>query len=396
MNRFFISTPLGFEQTTLEEVQKFWPILLGRNAQPHSEPMPAMTLCSGGIELEADLFLVLQLNFFLKTANRILLRLSEFRVRDFPKFYQKINTLPWAEYFAHANVKIEVAAQKSRLNNEKRLLEIAMQSLKEGLKKSEDEPCGSIYIRLFDDVCTLSVDTTGEHLHKRGWSVLKGEAPLRETIASFMLLRMLKVGRPSRPGSLTLIDPMMGAGTLLTEAMSLEFGQFSRPFAFQNWVKVPKFFISPSFLFNYKSVPNPHFQNFIGFDISERMVLTAQKNFDALERQKQLQQKKLFKSLTAEFRHANSLELPSQTRIANWLVVNPPYGERLEKGEKMGLSALAKEYCRIFSPEKISIIFPENEKIQSPPKGYSVIDEAKINNGGIRCRLTILEAQIKA
>jgi putative N6-adenine-specific DNA methylase len=393
LNRFFISTPIGFEQTTCEEVQRIWPSLLGRNAQVHNEPMPSISLCPGGIEFEADLFIVLQLNFFLKTANRILLRLSEFRVRDFPKLYQKLSDLEWGSYFSHAGVNIEVAAQKSRLNNEKRILEIAKQSLTECLKISEQDSCGSIYIRLFDDHCTVSIDTTGEHLHKRGWSILKGEAPLRETIASFILLRMLRSGRAPSSDFLTLIDPMMGSGTLLTEAMSLDFGHFFRPFAFQQWVNVPKFFLSPSFSFNYKGRSNPYFNEFLGFDISEKMVQAAQKNFDELERLKQLQQKKIFQGTTSEFRIENSLVLPPWSGNANWLVVNPPYGERLEKDEKKGLMGIAKEYCQTFSPEKIAIIFPEKEKIHSPPKGYLIVDETKINNGGIRCLLTILERQ---
>ena len=74
MSRFFISTPLDIEQVTLQEMQEVWPYLLGKDAQVHSLPFPEVQIHSGGLEFEADLITGIQLNFFLKTANRVLLR----------------------------------------------------------------------------------------------------------------------------------------------------------------------------------------------------------------------------------------------------------------------------------------------------------------------------------
>ena len=384
---------MGFEQTTAQEVLHCWTLLLGRDARPQTEPSPKIEIHPGGIEFEADLFVGLQLNFFLKTANRILVRLAEFRVRDFPKFYQKMKSLPWSDYFEHGRVEFEIAAQKSRLNNEKRLGEISAEILSEHFgKQLGSETCGAVYIRMFDDVCTVSVDSTGEHLHKRGWSTLKGEAPLRETIAAFILLKMLNSGRESKSNTITLIDPMVGSGTFLTEARAIGFGQFSGPVAFQKWKKAPKLFLSSSFSFNYKLPLEAKFQKFLGFDISDKMAAIAQKNFEEVERQVQMHQKKEFVKADVRFVTENSLDLVDWPHEKNWLIVNPPYGERLDNS--LSLQKLTTQYCHIFCPEKMGVIFPETQKIQKAPANYSVLEEIKINNGGIRCLLTILQRSL--
>jgi len=106
----------------------------------------------------------------------------------------------------------------------------------------------SIYIRVEDDNCTISLDTTGEHLHKRGWSILKGEAPLRETISAYLLKETIGDASAAELSQVVLCDPMMGSGTILTEARSLWQGQFQRDFAFKHWKKVPKLLLSPSFI----------------------------------------------------------------------------------------------------------------------------------------------------
>jgi putative N6-adenine-specific DNA methylase len=131
MNKFFVSTPLGFENTALTEMKEVWPYLLGKDAKTHALPFPEIEVHQGGLEFETDLFAALQLNFFLKTANRVLLRMTSFRTKDLPKFYQKFKSLPWKEYLPHGHVEWEVAAQKSRLNNEKRLQESAEKALSE-------------------------------------------------------------------------------------------------------------------------------------------------------------------------------------------------------------------------------------------------------------------------
>ncbi|MBO9665620.1 MAG: RNA methyltransferase [Bdellovibrio sp.] len=392
MNKFFVSTPLGFENTALLEMKEVWPYLLGKDSKTHSLPFPEVEIHQGGLEFETEMFQALQLNFFLKTANRVLLRMTSFRTKDLPKFYQKFKSLPWKEYLAHGHVEWEVAAQKSRLNNEKRLQESAEKALSEIFAGQKGEkPCASIYIRMDDDLCTISLDSTGEHLHKRGWSVLKGEAPMRETIAAELLREMIGEATPAEVAQVTVVDPMMGSGTFLTEARSLWAGQFQREFAFKEWKKCPKLFLSPSFSLNYEMSSKAPFKAVLGFDINPDMVPAATKNFEEVERQLKTYQRDAFQSLPHKFLHQDSLkgaDLGGATPV--WMVVNPPYGERLPVAGKGGLKALAGELCRLYGPQKLGILYPEKERVSSIPEGYTLEKEVKINNGGLRCLFTIL------
>ncbi|WP_413584562.1 THUMP domain-containing class I SAM-dependent RNA methyltransferase [Bdellovibrio sp. HCB274] len=392
MNRFFVSTPIGFENTALMEMKEVWPYLLGKDSKTHSLSFPEVTVHMGGLEFETELFQALQLNFFLKTANRVLLRMTSFRTKDLPKFYQKFKSLPWKEYLHHGNVDWQVAAQKSRLNNEKRLQESAEKALSEVFAGNMGAtPCASIYIRMEDDLCTISLDATGEHLHKRGWSVLKGEAPMRETIAAELLREMIGEATPAEVSSVNLCDPMMGSGTFLTEARALWAGQFQRDYAFKNWKKCPKLFLSPSFAFNYEFPVRAPFKTLIGMDINPEMPDIATKNFQEVEAQLKAYQRSEFQSQDFKFQVQDALN-PKVTDLPEslWMVVNPPYGERLPVSGKGGLKTLAAELCRLYKPLKLGILYPEKDKVQPAPNGYKIEKELKINNGGIRCLFTIL------
>ena len=382
-------------------MKECWPYLLSKDAKPHTLPFPEVQILTGGLEFETDLFAALQLNFFLKTANRILLRMTSFRTKDLPKFYQKFKALPWHEYLTHSHVEWEVAAQKSRLNNEKRLQESAEKALQEifasnksSSASSSTTSCGSIYIRMEDDLCTISLDSTGEHLHKRGWSVLKGEAPLRETTAAFLLRTMMGETAPAELRQITLADPMMGSGTFLTEARSLWQGQFQREFAFQKWKKTPKLFQSSTFIYNYDLPPSKIFKSLIGLDIEEKMMKVAQANFDEVEKQIQAQEKNRFQKMPLTLHHQDSLATFSAKLLAHsaplWMIVNPPYGERLSGDQVGGLKKMAQSLCQIYAPQKLGILYPERERLSGPPAGYKIDNEVKINNGGLRCLYTLL------
>ncbi|WII73820.1 RNA methyltransferase [Bdellovibrio sp. 22V] len=391
MNRFFVSTPLDFEENALLEMKEIWPYLLGKDAKTHTLPFPEVDVVQGGLEFETDLFAALQLNFFMKTANRVLLRMTSFKTRDLPKFYQKFKSLPWREYLPHAHVEWEVAAQKSRLNNEKRLQESAEKALREIFgEPKEATPCGAIYIRLDDDLCTISLDSTGEHLHKRGWSVLKGEAPLRETIAAYLLRAMIDQATPAELSQVTLLDPMMGSGTFLCEARGLWSGHFARPYSFQKWKKAPKLFLSPSFALNYELPVRNIFRRYIGFDVNADMLPAAEKNFAEVERQLREVQRDLFQKAEHLFKQQDALTGEFSSDSPLWMVVNPPYGERLPVAGKGGVRALAQVLCERYKPHKLGILYPDKERVTPVPEGYQVLKEHKINNGGLRCLFTIL------
>lgn len=392
MNTFFVSTPLGFEEATLAEMKAVWPYLLAKDSKKHDLPFPEVKVLQGGIEFQAELFTGLQFNFFLKTASRILLRMAVFKARDLPKFYGKMRALPWLDFLAHANVEWEVAAQKSRINNEKRLQDAASEALNDIFKDVQGPtPCGSIYIRMVDDNCTISLDTTGEHLHKRGATILKGEAPLRETIAAFLLNAMIENETPADLEKITLMDPMVGSGTFLTEGRTMGAGQFTRKFAFQDWKRAPKLFLSPAFAFNYELPVRKGFAAYKGNDIDPKMKEVVEKNFAEVEHQLAAYQRKSFVKTDLSVATVDSLKNLEKSVTPTWMIVNPPYGERLDKAAGgMKINELAERLCKFGTPQKLGILFPENLPLTVAPIGFKVLKEIKINNGGIRCLFTVL------
>ena len=391
MSQFFISTPIGAEANCLQEMKFFWPLLLGKDARPHVEPFPEVQVHEGGLEFTADVFIALQFNFFLKTANRLLMRLDSFRVRDLPKFYNRLQGLPWKDYLQSGDVEWEISAQKSRLNNEKRLLESAEaalakifpQKLRGGFQQK-------IFIRMFDDLCTISLDSSGEHLHKRGWGVLKGEAPLRETLASFLLNQLKGDAGLEQIQKVHLLDPMTGSGTFLTEARATYFGNFQRAYSFQAWPKGPKLFKMPAFAANYKfSVPET-FASFNGIEISEKMTKAAEENWKSLEAILSQTSKGQFKAAPVRWHQADALESPVQMPQPVWMILNPPYGERIAS-DTFTTGELLEKLCLNYGPSRLGVLLPEKEALKQAPLGYRQIKQIKVNNGGIRCLFRILE-----
>lgn len=387
--KFFISTPLDFESLTAEELQKVWSHLLEKDGRPTSEPLPKLQVVEGGVELETSLFLGVQLNFFLKTANRILLRLAEFKARDLPKFYQKVAVIPWAEYLKSSDIEWNVSAQGSRLNNEKRLTESADKALREKLPFREGIARQKIFVRMVDDFCTISLDTSGEHLHKRGWMNLRGEAPLRETWAAILLQELI---RGEDTSEATLVDPMVGSGSFLLEARSWGFPNFERKYAFLEWANCPKLFLSPSFVFNYKTLAvKPLFKALQGFDLNPQMESVVLGNYEALQGQMRRFYRAAHVEVPLSFKLANSLELEGPPQMGGgYLIVNPPYGERLS-GVEGGMEKAVPVLVRNFAPRKLGILLPSSSKIKAP-KGYQVVKSIRVNNGGIRCLFTIMTA----
>lgn len=385
--RFFIATPLGFEESVREELLALWPQLLTKSAQPLQEPVPEIKILKGGLEIECDLFIGVQWNFFLKSANRVLLRVAEFKAKDLPTFYNQFKKVPWREYFTHSQIEISVAAQTSRVNNEKRLLASAQAVFTEIFGPSEREGMqAGVFIRMERDLCTVSVDTTGEHLHKRGWGQFKGEAPLRETLAAFMLTQMLHFDS-GRTG-ITLVDPMMGSGTYLYEAAGWNRGHFARSYAFQAWPKAPKLFLAERFHLNYKTLRPQPFQKLLGMDLSEKMVSAAKQNLEQVQRAPGSEK---LPTCAAHLQQGDALSgevlLPTQA----WMIVNPPYGERLEEAS-LTLQDLVRTLTERYRPELLGVLYPEaGSVLKSLPHGR-VVKQIKINNGGIRCLFTILAA----
>ncbi len=151
-------------------------------------------------------------------ANHLLLRVADpFDVRRFDKLVRKTAALPWAELLPpQARVRVRAVCRKSRLYHS----EAVAQRVAAGIAKAigdaaADGPELGVAVRVVRDRCSISLDVSGEALHRRGWRQQTGKAPLREDLARALLVS--SGWTPQRP----LLDPLMGSGTILIEAATM-------------------------------------------------------------------------------------------------------------------------------------------------------------------------------
>ena len=194
------------------------------------------TVLPGGVEFEGDLATLYRANLWLRTASRVLVRVGSFRCRDFPSLYQKALRLPWGKFVRpQTPVQIKASASRSRLLHTGRLADSVGQAVDRALGRQPLAGEGfaqTILVRMEDDICQLSVDSSGELLHRRGYRAEAGPAPLRETLAAAMLMLL------GWDGKTPLVDPMCGSGTLPIEAALLAGHRppgKGRDFAFMQW-----------------------------------------------------------------------------------------------------------------------------------------------------------------
>lgn len=223
---FFAQCAVGFEQFLKDELQVL-PDVVIKGISP------------GGIEFVGPFELIYKTNLHLRTANRILLRIDTFSARSYPELYDKTSRIAWERYlgFNH-QIFFDCSAKKSRLHHTTNIEKTVFKAMGNKMSlmdiplKVDENSALRIFIRLFENRCTLSMDTTGEALYKRGYRRNIGEAPLRETTAATLLMACDFEKFP------IIADPLCGSGTCIIEAVQMLCSiapGMHRSFAFEAW-----------------------------------------------------------------------------------------------------------------------------------------------------------------
>ncbi|MCI9427898.1 MAG: class I SAM-dependent RNA methyltransferase [Eubacterium sp.] len=290
----------------------------------------------GKITFEGDAEAVCRANIFLRTTERILLKVAGFQAETFEEFFQGILSVPWEDYLP-ADGKFWVAkasSVKSRLFSSSDLQSIAKKAMVERMKKeydmdwfAEDGVSYPVRIFLYKDEVTVALDTTGESLHKRGYRYLGGKAPLAETLAAALIL--LTPWRADR----ILVDPLCGSGTFLIEAAMIAANiapGMRRHFLSEKWDNlIPQCLWEECFAEAEDMVDLDVKTDLQGYDIDGDMIKAARENakragVDGL--------------IHFQQRAVDQLRHPKKY---GFILTNPPYGERLE--EKNALPKLYRE-----------------------------------------------------
>lgn len=295
---------------------------------------------NGSVTFTGDESSVARCNLWLRSADRVLIKLGEFGATSFEELFEKTKALPWSDYIPEdANFPVAKAKSvKSRLFSLSDSQAIVKKAVVESLKKKyrtewfeEKGPLYSIQVSLLKDVATLTIDTSGPGLHKRGYRKLNNEAPIKETLAAGMVL--LSRWKKDRP----FIDPMCGSGTIPIEAAMIGLNMAPgsrRSFVSEEWPIIPKEIWNQAReeamdLFDYDA----DFK-VLGSDIDGEVLRNARHNVSQFG----LDDYIFFQKLPVS-------ELKS-SRKYGCIICNPPYGERL--GELREVEALYKDMGKVF------------------------------------------------
>ena len=185
----------------------------------------------GGVTFRASLAQVQDANLRLRTASRVLVRVARFRARTFFELERHATRLDWSRWLAPGVAPaFDVTSKKSKLYHEKGIAQRLAAAA--GRDAATDDPAQLFIVRVHRDEFTLSIDSSGELLHRRGYRQETARAPIRETLAAAMLLGA------GWHGQGPLVDPMCGSGTIPIEAALIARriapGR-GRAFAFERW-----------------------------------------------------------------------------------------------------------------------------------------------------------------
>lgn len=283
---------------------------------------------NGKLTFPADLKDIPKANIWLRTADRVLLKMGEFKALTFDELFEKTKALPWDQWIPEdGNFVVEGKSVSSKLfsiSDSQRIVEKAIvEKLKTKYDVSWFEKTGAKYtveVSLLKDVATLTIDTSGEGLHKRGYRDRAGDAPIKETLAAAMIL--LSYWNKER----TLLDPFCGSGTIPIEAAMI--GKniapgLDRSFAAEEWPNIDKEYWTKARREAFKAIDNDVKLDILGCDIDKRSILRARDNAANLGLEEDIQ---FF------MKDMRDVDLKNEYGV---VISNPPYGERMGEKEEI-------------------------------------------------------------
>ncbi|MBV8801992.1 MAG: bifunctional 23S rRNA (guanine(2069)-N(7))-methyltransferase RlmK/23S rRNA (guanine(2445)-N(2))-methyltransferase RlmL, partial [Gammaproteobacteria bacterium] len=372
---FFATTPKGLELLLVDELR-------GLGAADAAEKLAGVTF-TGNIALGYKACL------WSRLANRILLRIQQFPATTPEELYKGVQSIAWDKHCdSNQSIYIHFVTVQSRISHTlfgaQKVKDAIVDQFREkhGVRPnvSRDKPDISIHVFLHRDVATVSIDLSGESLHKRGYRLEQGVAPLKENLAAAILLRSGWPRIAENQGS--FIDPMCGAGTLVIEAAlmagNIAPGLLRNYFGFLNWKKhLPE--VWSQLVEEAKNQSKPILSKMIGYDSNREVVAIAHANVERAG----------LRGIVHIEKRDISLCVPHSDWKPGLIVVNPPYGERL--GEEAHLQTLyiqlANQFKKHFQDYRAAI-FTGNPTL-SKNMGLRAERYYSLFNGTIPCQLLL-------
>lgn len=333
---------------------------------------------NGKTTFEGDFLAIARCNLWLRSADRVLIRVGEFEARSFEQLFEQTRSLNWEDFLPEdACFPVDGKSVRSQLFSVSDCQAIVKKAIVEKMKSKYPikwfQETGALYriqVSLLNDMATLTIDTSGAGLHKRGYRQLSAEAPLKETLAAALV--SISRWKPDRP----FIDPFCGSGTLPIEAALI--GRniapgLQRDFIAETWPDYPKNIWHSAREEAHNLIISNQPLGIFGFDIDGSVLNMARHHakLAGLGNSIYFQQQE-FNKLRSKYKYG-------------YLVTNPPYGERL--GEQDEINALYAGMPEVFARLDtwsfyILSAFPHVEKIMGKPANR----RRKLYNGRLLCQ----------
>jgi putative N6-adenine-specific DNA methylase len=362
---FVAKTFLGLEEVLLQE-------LVNLGAQNIKKERRAVTF-------SGDMALMYKANLWLRTASRVLKVIDVFDANDADEIYEKVKKIEWEKYMSvNQTFLIDSTVNSETFHHSQfvsyRVKDAVADCFNEKYNRRPSvrltEPDIIISVHISHNRCTISLDSSGESLHKRGYRVTQTSAPINEALAAGILMMA------GWNGQMNFIDPMCGSGTFLIEAgliaLNIPPGIFRKNFSFEQWNDFNKLLFDE--IYNDDSAERDFKFLIFGSDISPKALQAAQDNIKLAGLSKYIV---LEKKAVADFE-------PKKTPAL--LVTNPPYGERLKEENLMELYAqtgsVLKHKCAGINSWVISSNTDCLQRI-----GLKPAQKIKLMNGDLECEL---------
>lgn len=331
---------------------------------------------NGKVEVDTTLDAIPRLNLWLRTADRIKIKVDSFIAHSFEELFEQTKAIPWEMYIGKKDAFPVIGRSvKSTLYSVPDCQRIVKKAIVERLKQSYDvdwfEETGAMYkveVAIHKDVVTLSIDATGDGLHKRGYRALHSRAPLKETLAAAMI--MLTNWKPDMP----FVDPFCGSGTIPIEAAMI--GQniapgFNRSFVSESWpwIGEQRWEKAREEAEDVASYDTP--LEILGTDIDHRMIELSENN---------TKEAGLYGAIS--FKQMQVADFTTKHEVGT-IVTNPPYGTRLS--EKKDIKTLYQTMGKVFRPLDFWSVYvlTSHESFESL-YGKKATKKRKLYNGNMK------------
>lgn len=288
------------------------------------------------VSFTGDKALMYRANFALRTAIRILKPIKHFKAMSADEVYEAVKAIDWLKYL---NNETSFAVDSVVFSKEFRHSKFVAYKVKDAIVDFFREKTGSrpnirvsnpdlqLNIHIAENDCTLSLDSSGESLHRRGYRQEAVEAPLNEVLAAGMILMT------GWHGECDLIDPMCGSGTIPIEAAliarNIAPGVFRKQYAFEKWADFDQELFDA--IYNDDSAEKEFEHKIYGYDNNRNAVEIATKNVKAAG---------LTKDIEINLQDFHKFTQPAEKSI---IITNPPYGERISTPDLLGLYRMIGE-----------------------------------------------------